>query len=211
MKMKNIMEILKNNKKKVIAISVGTILVASLGFYKFGYLNNGIGMSIDKKQSQIDKILLKGDYNKAYKLADVYFENESDENKKAIHKRIEECEETNTKKIEDAREIFNQVTVQVKAKAYSDKKITIYNLNDWIGDLGFKESTILNNPTDLKGTAKIKFTYKDKDDNIIATNIENIKFDENSKVKVVNEPNASVTKKTLDAECSIEELHFNKD
>ena len=33
-------------------------------------------MSVEKKQSQIDKILLKGNYNEAYKLADVYFENE---------------------------------------------------------------------------------------------------------------------------------------
>ena len=209
--MNNLINKIKNNKVLSISIIVGVVMFLILILSNILYFQKGIGMSVEKKQSQIDKVLLKGDYNKAYKLADVYFENESDENKKAIHKRIEECEETNTKKIEDAREIFNQVTVQVNAKAYSDKKITIYNLNDWIGDLGFKESTILNNPTDLKGTAKIKFTYKDKDDNIIATNIENINFDANSKVKVVNEPDASVTKKTLDAECSIEELHFNKD
>ena len=209
--MNNLINKIKNNKVLSISFVVGVVMVLGLIIFKIVYFNKGIGMSVEKKQSQIDKVLLKGNYNEAYKLADVYYENESDENKKAIHKRIEECEETNTKKIEDAREIFNQVTVQVNAKAYSDKKITIYNLNDWIGDLGFKESTILNNPTDLKGTAKIKFTYKDKDDNIIATNIENINFDANSKVKVVNEPDASVTKKTLDAECSIEELHFNKD
>ena len=209
--MNNLINKIKNNKVLSISIIVGVVMFLILILSNIVYFQKGIGMSVEKKQSQIDKVLLKGDYNKAYKLADVYFGNESDENKKAIHKRIEECEETNTKKIEDAREIFNQVTVQVNAKAYSDKKITIYNLNDWIGDLGFKESTILNNPTDLKGTAKIKFTYKDKDDNIIATNIENINFDANSKVKVVNEPDASVTKKTLDAECSIEELHFNKD
>ena len=209
--MNNLINKIKNNKVLSISIIVGVVMFLVLILSNVAYFQKGIGMSVDKKQSQIDKVLLKGNYKEAYKLADVYFENESDENKKAIHKRIEECEETNTKKIEDAREIFNQVTVQVNAKAYSDKKITIYNLNDWIGDLGFKESTILNNPTDLKGTAKIKFTYKDKDDNIIATNIENINFDANSKVKVVNEPDASVTKKTLDAECSIEELHFNKD
>ena len=43
-----------------ISIIVGVVMVLGLILFKIVYFQKGIGMSVDKKQSQIDKIILKG-------------------------------------------------------------------------------------------------------------------------------------------------------
>lgn len=210
--MNNLINKIKNNKVLSISIIVGVVIVLGLIIFNILYFQKGIGMGVEKKQSQIDKVLLKGDYNKAYKLADVYFENESEENKKAIHKRIEMCEETRTKCVMDAKKIRDRVTVRISAKTYTDKKATIYNINDWINNPEWKCSTLLTNDTAYKGNAKVKFTYLDKDDVVLEQNIEEVEFKGDTKVNVINIPKDKGTiSQTSKVKCSIEELHLNKD
>ena len=209
--MKNLINKVKDNKVLSISIIVGVVMVLGLILFKIVYFQKGIGMSVNKKQSQIDKIILKGNYNKAYKLADVYFENESDENKQAINERIKRCEETKMTNIENANKMYDSVKVQKEAKLYSNKKITVYNINDWINDLGFKANTTLINECTLKGIAKIKFTYEDKYCNILEQNTVEIEFDGTSNTNVVDKPSQDTISKVNKVKCSIEELHFNKD
>ncbi|WP_252250593.1 hypothetical protein [Clostridium sp. ZBS13] len=202
-----IIEKLKENRKKILIISI-CVLILGIGFYKFGYLNKGIGMSTSTKQEKIDKLIYRQNYDEAKKLANIYMENETKENQDAIDNRIEKCEETNSKNVDDALEYYKQVTIDKKVRVMSSKQATMYNINDWINDMDMKASTTLTNNTSLSGNATVKFTYTDKDKNVIDTEIETVNFEPHGKVKVSNKMSNDLVKNTSKEEVLLIELHF---
>ncbi|MBN1079350.1 hypothetical protein [Clostridium botulinum] len=82
---------LKDNKKKILVIII-CFIISGIAFYKFGYLDKGIGMSVSGKQKEIDKLIEKQNYDEANNLANVYMEKETQENQDAIKRGLKYVE-----------------------------------------------------------------------------------------------------------------------
>ncbi|MBN1079351.1 hypothetical protein [Clostridium botulinum] len=107
-------------------------------------------------------------------------------------------------------EYYKKVTIDEKVDVMSSKNVTIYNINDWINDMGMKASTKLTNSTALSGNATVKFIYTDRDENIIDTEMENVNFEPNCKVVVSNKMSNDLVKNASKEEVSLVEVHFSK-